>query len=306
MPDTYLDGDFSRPTPVGAPRLSYPFLQNKDRVSAVLAQDFWQTLETFHPADLSTPHSVALPDFYLVAESAPERVLANLVAFTRTYARVPASQVTYSTIAINKPTAASAGGTTASTQILYTNLGAGTSLGTYTTFTGYVFGPNNKIYGPTKASTSANNGADTDITSASHGIAGTETLIVAGASGFAARYGIVAAGAYTVPDANTIKVTGYNLGTAATSLAVYLRDYTPGVDRVRTRLTDAFYLPGVTSGINSATDIPIPDVAMNDTLLLALLLANTSGFQTYDAQPLELWAGQIHRQRTIAIDMANL
>lgn len=69
----------------------------------------------------------------------------------------------------------------------------------------------------------------------------------------------------------------------------FLRTYTPGTARVRLQLVQSFYLPGVTVGITTPADIPVPTVAINDTQLLALVIASATGWQTYDADPLARW-----------------
>jgi hypothetical protein len=171
---------------------------------------------------------------------------------------------------------------------------------------GYYFAGTNKIYGPYQISTSVNSGANTRVTANAHGLAGTEAILVSGANNASSEYVILASADYTVVDANTIDILNVNWNANVVRVAKYKRDYTPGVDRVRTRITETCYLPGVTSGISTASDIPIPDVAMNDAQLVALLLANTTGYQTYDAQPLALWLGQIYRQALVEIDMSNL
>lgn len=89
----------------------------------------------------------------------------------------------------------------------------------------------------------------------------------------------------------------------------FLRTYTPGTDRVLTKLTDKFYLPTVTPGITTAADIPVPDVAINDTQLLNLIAGSATGFQNYDAEPVTGWPSDqspVYRQRLIQINLDNL
>ena len=87
------------------------------------------------------------------------------------------------------------------------------------------------------------------------------------------------------------------------------RSYTPGTDRVLTKLTDKFYLPGVTSGITTGADIPVPEIAINDTQLLNLVVGSATGFQNYDAEPVTAWPSEpspMFRQRLIQIDVDDL
>lgn len=89
----------------------------------------------------------------------------------------------------------------------------------------------------------------------------------------------------------------------------FSRTYTPGTDRVLTKQTDKFYLPTITPGITTAADIPVPDVAINDTQLLNLIAGSATGFQNYDAEPVTGWPSDqspVYRQRFIQINVDNL
>jgi hypothetical protein len=97
--------------------------------------------------------------------------------------------------------------------------------------------------------------------------------------------------------------------TGATHYRTLVRTYTPGTDRALTKLIDKFYLPGVTPGISSGADIPVPDVAINDTQLLNLIAGSATGFQNYDAEPVTAWPTEpspMFRQRFIQINVDNL
>jgi hypothetical protein len=310
MPNQILrDGQFIRGFYVNRARDKYPFQVNGDNVTKTTERDFRCRADYYRVGQVGIdvlPGSS--PKQYLVAETDPSPIgVAEIVSSVRTFSSVPGDQVSYATRVITKPTAASAGGTVTATDYLYDSPStAAISLGLVTRYNGYVFGPNNKIYGPTMSSTSVDSGANTRITATAHGIAGTEGLIVYG-SGAASRFGIVAAGGYTVVDANTIDLLGYNRSNQVSSLAKYLRDYTPGTDRVGLRRTQKFYLPGVTSGITTPADIPLPALLVNDVELLASLLANTTGYQTYDASELTRWnEWPIYTQTYDEINMADL
>jgi hypothetical protein len=248
------------------------------------------------------------PLAFLVMEQEPDSssLEIGVVRWSREYANVPAPVITYSTIAISLPTAAAAGGISGASQFFYTNLGGASLLGMYVNYLTYIFAPNNKVYGPLKTGTSVDSGANTRLTITGHGLAGTETIIAAGVAASTGRYGIVLPAGYTVIDPNTIDILGYNLGVFAQSIAVFLRNYTPGVVRVRTRNTSTFYLPGFTLGINSVDDIPIPSPAINDTQLLALIIGSATGYQTYDADPIAFYRAPIYVQRVIAINVDSL
>jgi hypothetical protein len=118
---------------------------------------------------------------------------------------------------------------------------------------------------------------------------------------------------WAVIDANTIAYnwglrwpTSQQVGYSAAYAGQYSRDYTPGSDRVRTKKTKTYYLPGMTLGVNSETDIPVPDPLTNDAAFLSQVVAVTSGFLAYDANPLGFYKGPIYEQEVIAIDMANV
>ena len=117
----------------------------------------------------------------------------------------------------------------------------------------------------------------------------------------------------------TITNTGANTFTLPTSDAssppnpVYyrklVRTYTPGTDRLLAKITDTFYLPGVTANITTPEDIPIPSLAINDTQLLALVVGSATGYQNYDAEALTGWPTEdspIYKQRLIQINVDGL
>lgn len=88
-----------------------------------------------------------------------------------------------------------------------------------------------------------------------------------------------------------------------------LRTYTPGADRVLAKITETFYLPGVTANISTPEDIPIPNLAINDTQLLSLVVGSATGWQDYDADPLKGWpndASPMYVQRVQQINVDDL
>lgn len=299
--NTLIDGNWIKPETTGAPRFVYPFRLNGDRVSAYFEQDYFQQATTptaplpFVASPLSIPHET-LRDFYLIAETPPVFGLANLLGFTRTYSRIPSTQVSYSSQAITKPAPSSFG-------VLDANFRNNVSffLGFGYAYSNYYFG-NNQVYGPSQVSTSVDSGANTRVTCAAHGIVAGNAMLARGISAY-----IFTTGQFTVVDVNTIDLLGINLGTTIANIAKYLRAYTAGTDRVGTKLSQAFYLPGVTTGITTPADIPIPSPLLNDLELVASMLANLTGYQTYDSTALAQWmASPIYTQTAIQINMADL
>lgn len=305
--DTLIDGNWIKPEPTGAPRFVYPFRLNGDRVSAYFQQDYLQQASTstaplpFVPSVLSIPHDT-LRDFYLIVETPPVFGLANLLGFTRTYSRIPSTQISYSSQAITKPAPSTFG----SLQGFYAdNAGNSSGLQDYL-YSSYYFLAN-KVYGPRQASTSVNSGSDTRVTCTAHGIVAGDSLVASKISGVGIQQYIFLTTQFTVIDANTIDLLGINLTNTIVFLAKYYRAFTPGVDRVGTKLSQAFYLPGVTTGITTPADIPIPDPLLNDLALIDSLLAHPTGYQTYDSTALAQWmASPIYTQTAIQINMGDL
>jgi len=300
-----LDGQFTRGVYVNRAPVAYPFQINGDRTAAVIDRDFRVRESAYVPGQIGIERDPVWPGAYLMTEGEPLPTgIVDLLALRRTFATVPADQITYGSRVITKPTALGVGGSsigsmwegvvqlTSYTSVLYAN---------------HIFGGNNKVYGPRMASTSATSGADTRVTATAHGIAGTETLLTTGSGNSPTEYAILAPANYSVIDANTIDILGVNWNANVITVSKYLRDYTSGTDRVGLRITQKFYLPGVTSGITTAADIPLPSLLVNDIALMASVLANTTGYQTYDASELARWRDwPIYTQTLEAINMADL
>lgn len=115
---------------------------------------------------------------------------------------------------------------------------------------------------------------------------------------------------WTAIDSNTVSFNwGLGLGAvgvSSTSFGQFLRQYTPGLDRVGCKVATYSYLPGVTSGITTPADIPIPDPLLNDAQFLTTIAANATGYVNYDARDLTQWMGtQIYQLDTIQINVDN-
>jgi hypothetical protein len=134
----------------------------------------------------------------------------------------------------------------------------------------------------------------------SHGIADNGNLLLA-VSGDTSQFLYLNGPKWKVFDANTIAS-----GTDATYVGKLTRAYTPGTDRLGTKKTKTFYISGITLGIASPTDIPIPSPLLNDAEFLTAAIAATSGYLTYDSAALEIWRGPIYAQENIAINMADV
>lgn len=154
-PTTYVDGSqiFQRAESVNPPRFVYPFRQNGDIVTAYFEEDFWQMESTYVPVALGTQHPV-LRDYYLVQESPPVSVTANVFQFTRLWSRIPTTQYVYSSMAITKPVAPNqnTGGTLTTLQ-QDSSSDTPSGIGESSYYNGYIFPANNTVYGILKSST---------------------------------------------------------------------------------------------------------------------------------------------------------
>lgn len=87
----------------GPRRWTYPFLQNGDIVAAYFEEDYWQTLATFLPDTMKIPYSLALADFFLIKSFGHTLAPANIMKFTRTWSRVPATQTVQQSMMVTRP-----------------------------------------------------------------------------------------------------------------------------------------------------------------------------------------------------------
>ena len=142
------------------------------------------------------------------------------------------------------------------------------------------------------------------LAAATHGLAASGTLIANTSSADTAQVLLAYTTQWSVVDANTIDVSATYA--SPTRIGKSVRSYTQGTDRVRAKKTESFYLPGITSGITTADDIPLPESAIDDSSFLTLIAGIATGYQTYDAEPLSLWMGKIYRQAIVAINVDDL
>lgn len=304
-PDYLRDGNFTDLFSDGPPRYEYPFRGNGDVVSQLFEQDYWQSRESYVAAALGTPFGPGLMDFYFIAETKPVPVPALLLRFTRTAARIPTTQTDYTTVSLTKPSLAGLGTAWNFQQV--TGSGTSTNLGANYLYLNYGWDiVNNRVYGPFAVTTSANSGGNTTLNWTGHGLLGTERIMVYAPTG-TDSYWIFSSGQYTIVNANTLTLTGFNFGTTATLAGKYLRAYTAGLDRVGAKLVTQFYLPGVTAGITTPQDIPIPSPLLNSAQFLAAVVANVTGYVTYDAKELSQWReSPIYQLGTVQINMADV
>lgn len=300
-PDTLIDGNWLAPDTTGARRFRFPFRANGDLVSGLFDEDYWQTGATYAPEKFGTPHP-ALRDFYFIAETDPSPGLAELQAFTRTFARIPAQQIDYSNLSLTKPTPA--GTDTAIQQI--GSAGAVTNLNNGSLNTGYLYSPDTfAFYNADTVITCTNPGAagQLRLNWTAHGVTTQDIQF-----GDATRW-LVSSPNYTIIDADHIDLQG-GFSTSAgnvTRASKKLRAYTPGLAMLSCKLVSDFYLPGVSSGITTAADLPIPADLLNPDAFISAALANPTGYVSYQLKNLDRWLGSpIYRRDTIQLNFADL
>lgn len=295
---------------VAPPEYEYPFLKYGDSTAFVLTRFYKQTIAGWNADRLAGRFIPGLAtdaehaDAYLMEEPKPTRTQSGMVQFQRVFARLPEEQTYFGTRTITKPSPGTLGASTRTTRNV---TGSGTSvlISSAYDYIGYYWDMSyNRVYGPYVSVSGSDSGSDFRVTWSTHGLAGTERIAI----GFVSN-GLLLfdAGEYSVIDPNTIDLLGFAsfLNNAETA-GVFVRDYTPGTDRVGRRVNQSFYLPGVTPGIATPTDIPLPDTLLNDANFLAAIAANATGYETYDATELSRWNDwPIYTQTVEEIDMAT-
>jgi hypothetical protein len=83
-----IDGDYTVASAISKAIFSSPIPRDKN--AYILKQDFIQAAASFAPLAINTPHAVST-SFVLAEESERQSAGGNLVKWTRTYAKIPAS-----------------------------------------------------------------------------------------------------------------------------------------------------------------------------------------------------------------------
>ena len=119
------DGTWTSASAVGKPRKTFPF--EGDNASYYVEQDFMMLGASFAPLALDTVHA-AIAACYLVGEGPHQDLGADVIRWTRRYAKIPAARDDYESFAARFPGKAPSG-TNARTVI-----STATTSGTSTTF----------------------------------------------------------------------------------------------------------------------------------------------------------------------------
>lgn len=96
----FFDGDFREVSAVGPRLKTFPF--EGDTESFYFEQDFWQLIDTYERLPLDSPDT-EIPHAYLVEESAVRKIGGGVGEFTRTYSTIPVSRIERETYAHTVP-----------------------------------------------------------------------------------------------------------------------------------------------------------------------------------------------------------
>ncbi len=131
------------------------------------------------------------------------------------------------------------------------------------------------------------------VSIAAHGLNASLDLLDLLSSSGVISMAIYATGSWAVVDANTIRVPTIGNGGVHLYVGTFLRSYlSSGTYLLRTREIETFYLPGVSDGITTPSDITSPLGLQNPTDMINAIV-NLSGFQTYKSQGPEPWNGTL-------------
>jgi hypothetical protein len=131
-----------------------------------------------------------------------------------------------------------------------------------------------------------------------HGLNTTDTLYIKADGSYVAY-----SGTFTTPSSDIVLLVPTAGTTAATATAITeigkrtVASYTPGSALTRINRVTQFYLPGVSVGITTAADIPLPVYEGDSTALLTAIFAQETAIN-YQVGELEQWRGPV-LQRTI-------
>lgn len=107
-------------------------------------------------------------------------------------------------------------------------------------------------------------------------------------------------------NANTVWISNLTSSALGVQFGTFLRNYVPGQTYlVRTRVTETFYLPGVTSGIATPADISSP-IGLQNPLDFMNAIITSSGFQLYQSEGPQPWLGtQIYVVKSVDVNVSD-
>lgn len=162
--------------------------------------------------------------------------------------------------------------------------------------------------GRTQRLTFAASTATRTLFAASHGIDSGETIFLRSSS---TVYPNVASSKVTVIDSNTVQLSVASSDSWASVASITeigprtKQNYEPGSVVIRSKTTSDFYLPGVTAGITTAEDIPIP---VDESGTAAFLQGVFSGQSAINVRvgELQTWRGPILVIDTTTVNAADV
>jgi hypothetical protein len=244
------------------------------------------------------------PFAFLSNEAAPKNMTSAVGTVERIFARVPVNQIQTISKSITRPTPRNTYvASTSQTGQLATPFRVDQvsgSLNFYTADDGCLIGgclvtaQLRMLFNLVKAITAATpSGAGYNYTIPSHGYNGSLQLAIFNPLAAPATFFIFQPADWSIIDANTIYAQA---GGGAAYAGTYLKAFSPGTIIVRARQTESFYLPGVTAGISSPTDISLPTQIANDIDYFNAISGNASNvYIPYDFQGPEKWNGRIYK-----------
>ena len=292
-------------TPVqeGRTAVTYPFLPNGSIGPKVYTRKLLQQEAYYVPATMGLERDSVWaggdPQAYLISESSPEHVgIGDMLRFTRSYARIPAAQTVYGSRAIQRP--------------IMHDIFSGSSYAV-----SFDNGATSHVFTSRTAVTIAAGAGWAapiyKVTHTAHGkAAGELTAVWIGNR-------LVAAGAiFDVVDANNYHITFFEIGFSAAGFAGFAvaanARYVNGVTSgpCSSKETTTYYLPGVSVGITTLSDVPVITTVIDPVSWLGEIVAYIAAgslstyFSIVESGPLERWlAGPIYSQTSISIQMKD-
>lgn len=290
-------------TPVqdGRTAVTYPFLPNGSIGPKVYTRRLLQQEAYYVPATMGLERDSVWaggdPSAYLIAETSPEHTgIGDLLRFTRSYARIPATQTVYGSRVIQRP--------------VMHDIKSGSSYAV-----SFDNGVTSHVFTSRTTVTITVGTTYTGVTHTAHG----KTVGSFVALWFGDR--LLYAGKITVTDTADHYLVDYtepNVGPATTGSAGYADSasarYVNGVTSgpCSSRETTTFYLPGVSVGITVLSDVPVITTVINPVSWLGEIVAYIAAgslstyFSIVESGPLERWlGGPIYSQTSISIQMKD-
>jgi hypothetical protein len=140
-----------------------------------------------------------------------------------------------------------------------------------------------------------------------HGLTASNTLFLKTDATY-----VIFTGQFSVPDANTIILSPVSGTTPASAIAITevgkrtKQGYKPGTTSIRANIVTNFYLPGVTTGITTTADIPLPTLQSDDASFLQAVFAGSGTINYIVGQWVRWMNSPIISQDTTQIAAADV